>query len=86
MRPVCLHMFFFSTLHITLPHNLFKDTLIELIDRIFQRKGSHYIACNKRSACSPPMQKEIIIYGLVRKSVELSAFSKTIFILILTLK
>ena len=40
---------------------------MDLIERIFRRKGSLYIACNDRNAFfSHLMQSEIIIYGLVR--------------------
>ena len=38
----------FSTLHTTLPHNLIKDKLVDLIERIFQRECSLNIACNDR--------------------------------------
>ena len=38
----------FSTLYTTLPHNLIKDKLIDLIERTFQREGSPYLACNDR--------------------------------------
>ena len=48
MRPVCLHVF--PTLYTTLPHNLIKDKLVDFIERIFQKKGSLYIACNDRHA------------------------------------
>ena len=58
---------------------------MDLIERIFQREGSLYIACNDRHAFLPLMQLEIIIYGLVRKRVKLSPFSYTLFILDLTL-
>ena len=34
----------------TLPHYLIKDKLIDLIERIFQREGSPYLACNDRNA------------------------------------
>ena len=54
----------FSTLYTILPHNLIKDKLVDLIERIFQREGSRYIACNDRQDFSPLMQLEIIIYGL----------------------
>ena len=47
MRPVCLRTIF---LHYTLPHNLIKDKLVDLIERTFQREGSLYIACNDRNA------------------------------------
>ena len=40
----------FSTLYTTLPHNLIKDKLIDLIERAFQREGSPYLACNNRNA------------------------------------
>ena len=35
---------------IDLPHNLMKEKLVDLIERIFQREGSLYIACNNRNA------------------------------------
>ena len=59
MRPVCLPRGFrasslstydFSTLYTTLPHNLIKDKLVDLIERIFQRESSLYISCNDRNA------------------------------------
>ena len=40
----------FSTLYTTLPHNLIKDKLIDLIERTFQREGSPHLACNDGSA------------------------------------
>ena len=40
----------FSTLYTTLPHNLIKDKLIDLIERTFQRAGSPYLACKDRNA------------------------------------
>ena len=40
----------FSTLYPTLPHNLIKDTLVDLIERIFQMEGSLYIGCNDKNA------------------------------------
>ena len=40
----------FSTLYTTLPHNLIKDKLIDLIERTFQREGSPYLSCNDRNA------------------------------------
>ena len=49
MRPVCPLMIF-STLYTTLPHDLIKDKLIDLIERTFQREGSHYLACNDRNS------------------------------------
>ena len=40
----------FSTLNTSLPHNLIKEKLVDLIERIFQREGSLYIACDERNA------------------------------------
>ena len=40
----------FSTLYTSLPHNLIKDKLIDLIEITFQREGSPYLACNDRNA------------------------------------
>ena len=38
MRPVCLLILFF-TLYTTLPHNLIKDKLFDLIERTFREKA-----------------------------------------------
>ena len=46
----CLSTYDFSTLYTSLPHNLIKDKLIDLIERTFQREGSLYLACNDRNA------------------------------------
>ena len=40
----------FSTLYTTLPHNLIKDKLFDLIERTFQLEGSPYLACYDRIA------------------------------------
>ena len=40
----------FSTLYTTLPHNLIKEKLTELIEQIFNRDGSLYLACNEKKA------------------------------------
>ena len=41
----------FSTLYTTLPHNLIKEKLIDLIERTFYKKeGKLYIACNEKKA------------------------------------
>ena len=49
MQPVCLHMIF-STLYSTLPHNLIKDQLIDLIERTFNRECYLYLLRNDRNA------------------------------------
>ena len=40
----------FSTPCTTLPYNLSKDKLIDLIERNFQREGSLHLSCNSRYA------------------------------------
>ena len=40
--------FDFSTLYFTLPHNLIKDKLIDIIERTFKREGSPDLASNDR--------------------------------------
>ena len=49
-RASSLSTYDFSTLYTTLPHNLIKDKLVDLIERIVQREFSLYIACNDRHA------------------------------------
>ena len=49
-RATSLSTYDFSTLYTTLPHNPIKDKLVDLIERIFQREGSLYTACNDRNA------------------------------------
>ena len=43
-----LSRYYFSTLYNTLPNKLIQDILVDLIERIFQRECSLYIACNDR--------------------------------------
>ena len=52
MHPV-FSAYDFSTLYTTLPHNLIKDKLVDLIEITFQREGSLYIACNDRNDFFP---------------------------------
>ena len=41
----------FSTLYTTLPHNLIKEKLLDLIERTFYKKESKlYLACNDKKA------------------------------------
>ena len=49
-RATSLSLYDFSTLYTTLPHNLIKEKLINLIKRTFKREGSPYIAWNERQA------------------------------------
>ena len=49
-RVTSLSTYDFSTLYTTLPHNLIKEKLLNLIEWTFKREGSLYIACNERQA------------------------------------
>ena len=49
-RATSLSTYDFSTLYTTLPHNLIKKKLINLIEWTFKREGSPYIAYNERQA------------------------------------
>ena len=40
----------FATLYTTLPHNLIKEKLTELIEQTFNREGSLYLACYDKKA------------------------------------
>ena len=53
----------FSTLYTTLPHNLIKDKLNDLIERTFQIEDSPYLACNGRNAFS--LQKRLKIACMI---------------------
>ena len=46
-----LSTYVFSTLYTTLPHNLIKEKLLDLIERTFYKKeGNLYLACNDKNA------------------------------------
>ena len=78
----------FSTLYTTLPHNLIKEKLLDLIERTFYKKeGELYLACNDKNAffTSKTIIKDINL-GLVRMYVTPYRFSWTISILGLALK
>ena len=53
-RATSLSTYDFSTLYTTLPHNLIKEKLLDLIEWTFKRAlknyGSLYLACNVRKA------------------------------------
>ena len=49
-RATSLSTYHFSTLYTTLPHNVIKEKLINLIECTFKREGSLHIACNERQA------------------------------------
>ena len=57
----------FSTLYTTLPHNLIRNQLVDLIENTFRREEVLYLACNEERAFSLPKNINKIIYGLVKK-------------------
>ena len=76
----------FSTLYTTLPHNLIKEKLIDLIELTFYKKeGKLYIACNDKKASLRKTIIKNITFGLVRMYVTPYRFSWTILILGLAL-
>ena len=75
----------FSTLYTTLPHNLIKDKLIDLIERTFQREGSPYLACNDRNALLLQKNLKYIMHGHVKMYVMRWPFCWTTFLFDLAL-
>ena len=59
----------FSTLYTTLPHNLIKDKLIDLIENTFQREGSPYLACSDRMHSLLQKNLKNIMHGRVKMYV-----------------
>ena len=49
-RATSLSTYDFSTLYTTLPHNLIKEKLLDLIEWALKNYGSLYLACNDRKA------------------------------------
>ena len=45
----CLSTYDSSTLYTTLPHNLIKEKLTKLIEQLFNRESSLYLACNDKN-------------------------------------
>ena len=69
-RATSLSTYDFSTLYTTLPHNLFKEKRINLIEWTFKRDGSPYIACNERQAFFISEEKNDINFDLVKTCVK----------------
>ena len=59
----------FFTLYTTLPHNLIKDELIDLIERTLNREGSPYLARNDRNTLLLRKNLKDIMHGLVKMYV-----------------
>ena len=77
----------FSTLYTTLPHNLIKEKLLDLIEQTFYKKEVSYtllVMIRKRFSLLQTIIEDIT-FGLVRMYVTPYRFSWTIFILGLAL-
>ena len=64
----------FSSSYTTLPHNLIKEKLVDLIERVLKmfckNEGTLYLACNDRKAFFPSTDhRGYIHFGLVRMYV-----------------
>ena len=71
----------FSTPYTTLPHNLIKEKLTELIEPLFNREGSLYLACNNKNAFFLLLNNQNDINcGHVRKCVMHSIIIWTIYL------
>ena len=68
-RATGLSFYDFSTLYTTLPHNLIKEKLINLIGWTVKREGSPYIACNETFSSLLETQSDIN-FGLVKTYVK----------------
>ena len=57
----------FSTLYTTLPHDLIKNQLVDLIENTFRRGEVLYLACNEEWAFYASKEHKNIVNGLVKK-------------------
>ena len=83
-RATSLSTYDISTLYNTLPHNLIKDKLLDLIEWTFKRASKiwfTFLACNDRKAFSLPLTKIDIHFGHVRMYATLYPISWKIFVL-----
>ena len=72
-RATSLSTYDFSSLYTTLPHNLIKEKLLDLIEgaykQFYKNEGTLYFACNDKNAFSLLHTIEDINFGLVRMYV-----------------
>ena len=57
----------FSTLYTTLPQNLIRNQLVDLIENTFRREEALYLACNEERAFFASEEHKNMIYGPVKK-------------------
>ena len=61
----------FSTLYTTLPHNLIKEKLTELIEQTFNREGSLYLACNDKNI--KPIRSTIFNFNKIVNDLDIDS-------------
>ena len=69
-RATSLSTYDISTLYTTLPHNLIKEKLINVIEWTFEREGSPYIAVTKDRLSSLLETQNDINFGRVKTCVK----------------
>ena len=57
----------FSTLYTSLPHNLIRNQLVDLIENTFRREEALYLACNEEHVFFASEEHKNMIYGLAKK-------------------
>ena len=57
----------FSMLYSTLPQNLIRNQLVDLIENTFRHEEALNLACNEERASSLTKNIQNMIYGLVKK-------------------
>ena len=62
-----IYTYDFSTLYTTLPHNLIRNQLVDLIENTFKREEVFYLACNEERVFFASEEHKNMIYGLVKK-------------------
>ena len=58
----------FSTLYTTLPHNLIRNQLVDLIENTFRREEALYLACNEERAFFASEEHKKIRFMVLSKS------------------
>ena len=65
-NPTSLSTYDFSSLYTTLPHNLIKDKLIDLIEKTLQSEAFPYLTSNDRKAFLLQKNLKNIMHGHVK--------------------
>ena len=66
-QPSTISTYVFTTLYTTLPHNLIRNQLVDLIENTFRREEALYLACNEERAFFASEEQKVtdaLIYRL----------------------